>query len=77
MSIKRAVFFVAMAVFIGLLFAPALLWSAPATPTGQRLRELADAHGLFLVEDSSEAIGSRHKAGMVGSFGDVAHGRDR
>ena len=36
------------------------------------LRELADAHGLFLVEDSSEAIGSRHKAGPVGSFGDVA-----
>ncbi len=36
------------------------------------LRALADAHGLFLVEDSSEAIGSRHKAGMVGSFGDVA-----
>lgn len=36
------------------------------------LRALADAHGLFLVEDSSEAIGSRHKAGAVGSFGDVA-----
>ncbi|MBT0668287.1 DegT/DnrJ/EryC1/StrS family aminotransferase [Novosphingobium profundi] len=36
------------------------------------LRALADGHGLFLVEDSSEAIGSRHKAGMVGSFGDVA-----
>lgn len=36
------------------------------------LRALADAHGLFLVEDSSEAIGSRHKAGMVGSFGDVS-----
>ena len=36
------------------------------------LRELADAHGLFLVEDSSEAIASRHKAGPVGSFGDVA-----
>ena len=36
------------------------------------LRELADAHGLFLVEDSSEAIGSRHKQGTVGSFGDVA-----
>ncbi|MCJ2185676.1 DegT/DnrJ/EryC1/StrS family aminotransferase [Novosphingobium beihaiensis] len=35
-------------------------------------RELADAHGLFLIEDSSEAIGSRHKAGIVGSFGDVA-----
>ncbi|PEQ11737.1 aminotransferase DegT [Novosphingobium sp. PC22D] len=37
-----------------------------------KLRELADAHGLFLIEDSSEAIGSRHQAGMVGSFGDVA-----
>ncbi|MCT2400326.1 DegT/DnrJ/EryC1/StrS family aminotransferase [Novosphingobium mangrovi (ex Huang et al. 2023)] len=36
------------------------------------LRELADAHGLFLIEDSSEAIASRHKAGIVGSFGDVA-----
>ncbi|MDE8652225.1 DegT/DnrJ/EryC1/StrS family aminotransferase [Novosphingobium album (ex Liu et al. 2023)] len=36
------------------------------------LRALADAHGLFLVEDSSEAIGSRHKAGPVGGFGDVA-----
>ncbi|MED5546826.1 MAG: DegT/DnrJ/EryC1/StrS family aminotransferase [Pseudomonadota bacterium] len=36
------------------------------------LRALADAHGLFLIEDSSEAIGSRHKAGVVGSFGDVA-----
>ncbi|MCB2014802.1 MAG: DegT/DnrJ/EryC1/StrS family aminotransferase [Sphingobium sp.] len=36
------------------------------------LRALADAHGLWLVEDSTEAIGSRHKAGLVGSFGDVA-----
>ncbi len=36
------------------------------------LRSLADAHGLFLIEDSSEAIGSRHKAGAVGGFGDVA-----
>lgn len=35
-------------------------------------RALADAHGLFLIEDSSEAIASRHKAGIVGSFGDVA-----
>ena len=35
-------------------------------------RALADAHGLFLVEDSCEAIGSRHQAGAVGSFGDVA-----
>lgn len=36
------------------------------------LRALADEHSLFLIEDSSEAIGSRHKAGIVGSFGDVA-----
>ena len=36
------------------------------------LRQLADTHGLFLIEDSSEAIGSRHKSGAVGSFGDVA-----
>jgi len=36
------------------------------------LRALADAHGLFLVEDSCEAIGSRHKAGEVGTFGDIA-----
>lgn len=36
------------------------------------LRALADAHGLPLVEDSCEAIGSRHKAGMVGTFGDCS-----
>ena len=36
------------------------------------LRQLADAHGLFLIEDSSEAIGSRHQTGAVGTFGDVA-----
>lgn len=36
------------------------------------LRALAESRGLLLVEDSSEAIGSRHQAGAVGSFGDVA-----
>lgn len=36
------------------------------------LRALAAANGLALFEDSSEAIGSRHKAGLVGSFGDIA-----
>jgi len=36
------------------------------------LRAIADARGLILIEDSSEAIGSRHKAGMVGTFGDVS-----
>lgn len=36
------------------------------------LRAIADANGLALFEDSTEAIGSRHATGIVGSFGDVA-----
>lgn len=36
------------------------------------LRELADAQGLALIEDSTEAIGSRYAGRMVGSFGDCA-----
>jgi dTDP-4-amino-4,6-dideoxygalactose transaminase len=36
------------------------------------LRELADAHGLKLIEDSTEAIGSTYRGQLVGSFGDVA-----
>ncbi|MDR2129256.1 MAG: DegT/DnrJ/EryC1/StrS family aminotransferase [Burkholderiaceae bacterium] len=36
------------------------------------LRALADAHGLVLIEDSSEALGSRYLGQSVGSFGDVA-----
>ncbi len=36
------------------------------------LRRLADAHGLRLIEDSSEALGSRYQGRSVGSFGDVA-----
>ncbi|MBR8360268.1 DegT/DnrJ/EryC1/StrS family aminotransferase [Burkholderia vietnamiensis] len=36
------------------------------------LRELADAHGLALIEDSTEALGSRYRGRTVGSFGDVA-----
>lgn len=35
------------------------------------LRALADAHGLALIEDSTEAIGSRYRGRPVGSFGDV------
>lgn len=38
----------------------------------RKLRELADAHGLRLIEDSTEAIGSRYLGQLVGSFGDVA-----
>lgn len=36
------------------------------------LRELADAHGLRLLEDSTEALGSRYLGRMVGTFGDVS-----
>lgn len=36
------------------------------------LRDFADAHALELIEDSSEAIGSRIGGARVGSFGDVA-----
>lgn len=36
------------------------------------LRELADAHGLRLIEDSTEALGSRYLGRAVGSFGDVS-----
>jgi dTDP-4-amino-4,6-dideoxygalactose transaminase len=36
------------------------------------LREIADRHSVLLLEDSTEAIGSRYKGELVGSFGDVA-----
>ena len=36
------------------------------------LRELADKAGLLLIEDSSEAIGSRYKGELVGTFGDLS-----
>jgi dTDP-4-amino-4,6-dideoxygalactose transaminase len=36
------------------------------------LRKLADKHGLFLIEDSSEAIGSRYQGRLVGTFGDCS-----
>ena len=36
------------------------------------LRALADQHGLRLIEDSCEAIGSRYQGRLVGSFGDLA-----
>jgi perosamine synthetase len=38
----------------------------------QALRSLADLHGLKLIEDSTEAVGSRYQGKLVGSFGDVA-----
>lgn len=36
------------------------------------LRALADQHRLHLLEDSTEALGSRYRGRNVGSFGDVA-----
>ena len=36
------------------------------------LRELADAHGLKLIEDSTEALGSRYLGQVVGTFGDLS-----
>jgi dTDP-4-amino-4,6-dideoxygalactose transaminase len=36
------------------------------------LREIARTHGLILLEDSTEAIGSRYQDRLVGSFGDCA-----
>src|SRR3989344_2555270 len=39
---------------------------------GAALRSLADRHGLKLLEDSTEAIGSRYQGRHVGTFGDAA-----
>lgn len=36
------------------------------------LRAIAQAHHLALLEDSTEAIGSRYKGALVGTFGDAA-----
>ncbi|HEY8334545.1 MAG TPA: DegT/DnrJ/EryC1/StrS family aminotransferase [Tardiphaga sp.] len=36
------------------------------------LRAIATQHNLVLIEDSTEAIGSRYKGKLVGSFGDAA-----
>ncbi|MFH1818705.1 MAG: DegT/DnrJ/EryC1/StrS family aminotransferase [Pseudomonadota bacterium] len=36
------------------------------------LREIVSRHGLRLIEDSTEAIGSTYKGRRVGGFGDVA-----
>ncbi|MBD8893363.1 DegT/DnrJ/EryC1/StrS family aminotransferase [Roseibium litorale] len=36
------------------------------------LRDLADRHGIALIEDSTEAIGSTYKGAPVGTFGDCS-----
>ncbi len=35
-------------------------------------RALADKHGIKLIEDTTEAIGSRYQGQVVGTFGDVS-----
>ncbi len=35
-------------------------------------REIADRHGLFIIEDCAEAHGARYKGKTVGTFGDVS-----
>jgi perosamine synthetase len=36
------------------------------------LREVAKKHGLILIEDSTEAIGSKYRGALVGTFGDAS-----
>lgn len=38
----------------------------------KEFRELATTHGLTLIEDSTEAVGSRYQGRLVGGFGDLA-----
>lgn len=46
------------------------LYGQPADVT--RIREIADKHGLALIEDGSQAHGVKHRGVRIGSFGDVA-----
>ncbi len=36
------------------------------------LHEIAEAHGLALIEDAAESLGARHQGAMVGTFGVAA-----
>lgn len=36
------------------------------------LRDIADRHGVVLIEDAAEALGSTHSGQQAGSFGDMA-----
>jgi dTDP-4-amino-4,6-dideoxygalactose transaminase len=46
------------------------IYGQPADMT--RLRQIADRHGLALIEDGSQAHGARHRGTRVGAFGDAA-----
>ncbi len=36
------------------------------------LRSICDEHGIFLIEDCAESIGSRYKDKLTGTFGDIS-----
>jgi dTDP-4-amino-4,6-dideoxygalactose transaminase len=46
------------------------IYGQPANMTA--LREIADRHGIALIEDGSQAHGARHRGTRVGAFGDAA-----
>ena len=41
-------------------------------PDMRRFREIADRHGLLLIEDASHAHGASYEGKMVGAFGDIS-----
>ncbi|MBR0666977.1 aminotransferase DegT [Roseomonas hellenica] len=49
---------------------PVHLFGRPAPMT--EIRALADAHGLFLIEDCAEAPGARYDGRPIGAFSDIA-----
>lgn len=41
------------------------------TANMDRIQEICDRHGLFIIEDSAQALGSRYKDRFAGTFGKV------
>lgn len=38
----------------------------------KKIREIADAHGLWLIEDACDALGGKHDGRMIGTFGHIS-----
>jgi len=38
----------------------------------KRVKEICDKHGLWLVEDSCDALGAKYEGKMIGTWGDIA-----
>lgn len=38
----------------------------------QEIADLAEEHGMFLIEDNCDAVGSRYRGRLTGTFGDLA-----